>query len=66
MDLGESPRNKDGRHFHGNEAVFLSIFFIQIIIKKFIVHLMYNEMSGLKNEQQFFDQNLPLTCADTK
>ena len=20
MDLGESPRNKDGHHFHGNEA----------------------------------------------
>ena len=42
------------KHGGKNDSVFLSIFFIQIIIKKFIVHLMYNEMSGLKNEQNSF------------
>ena len=35
MYLGECPKIKDGRHFHGNEArgiFFFSIFFILIII----------------------------------
>ena len=37
MYLGEFPKIKDGRHFHGNEAreknlFFFSIFFILIII----------------------------------
>ena len=41
------------KHGGKNDSVF-SIFFIQIIIKKFIVHLMYNEMIGLKNEQNSF------------
>ena len=51
---------KDGRNFHGNEArekniiIFSAYFFILIIIK------LYNETSGLTNDQKFFDQHLPL------
>ena len=60
MYLGECPKIKDGRHFHGNEAreknnFFFSIFFILIII-----NVTWNEWIE-KWAKQFFDQHLPLT-----
>ena len=68
MDLGESPRNKDGRHFHGNEARGKKWFCFSLHIfhtdhnKK--IHCTFNVQWNEwveKLAKQFFDQHLPLS-----
>ena len=52
--LGENPKIEDGSHFHGDERWKFSLYFFIVIF------LIYNEMSGLKNEQNSLSTTLPL------
>ena len=61
MYLGECPKIEYGCHFHGNEPRennyfdFFSIFFHTDHNK----YTLYNEVSGLKNEQNSFSASTP-------
>ena len=54
MYMGECPTIKDGRNFHGNETLEKLSCFLSIFCQTDHNKLMYNEMSGLKNEQNSF------------
>ena len=60
MYLGECPKIKDGRHFHGNEAREKNHFFFSIFVILIIINVKWNEWIE-KWAKQFFDQHLPLT-----
>ena len=60
MYLGECPKIKDGRHFHGNEAREKNHFFFLHIFILIIINVKWNEWIE-KWAKQFFDQHLPLT-----